>query len=70
MRAFLATVAWFAFAGYCIAWLIVAFASNPTWWWFAPIYGDIKIFQASVWWELFHIAGLPLVFAVGALTER
>jgi hypothetical protein len=69
MRAGIGAVLWFGFAAYCIAWVIVAFASDPTWWWFIPIYGDIKIFSESVWWGLFHIGVLPALFLVGAIME-
>lgn len=69
MRALLVAVAWLGFAAYSVAWFVVALASNPTWWWFVPIYGDIKIFQASVWWELFHVGLVPLVILVGAIIE-
>lgn len=69
MGTVLAAVAWLGFAAYSVVWLIVAFASDPTWWWFVPIYGDIKIFQESVWWGLFHIATLPLILLVGAIVQ-
>lgn len=65
MRAALAFVLWLAFVAYSITWLVVAVASDPTWWWFVPIYGDIQIFQESVWWGLFHLGVLPLVVLVG-----
>jgi hypothetical protein len=65
MRTALAFILWIAFGAYSVTWLIVALASDPTWWWFAPIYGDIKIFEASVWWGLFHIGIIPAVIVVG-----
>lgn len=65
MRATLAFVLWVAFVGYSIAWLVVAIASDPTWWWFVPIYGDVQIFQESVGWGLFHVGLLPAAIAVG-----
>jgi hypothetical protein len=67
MRTTVAAVAWFGFAAYSIAWLVVALTSDPAWWWFMPVYGDIKIFQASLWWELFHVGVFPLLILVGAI---
>lgn len=69
MRGILLGAFYLGFITYSIAWLIVALASDPTWWWFVPIYGDFKIFQASVWYELFHVGVLPLVLVGGALLE-
>jgi hypothetical protein len=63
----LATVVSIGIIGYSIAWLIVALASDPTWWWFVPIYGDIQIFQESLWYGLFHIGIFPFVLIAGAL---
>ena len=60
-RGALAAVGFIGFFAYCIAWLVVAVASDPTWWWFVPIYGDIHIFQESVWWGLFHVCTLPVL---------
>lgn len=60
-RGALAAVGFIGFFAYCIVWLVVAVASDPTWWWFVPIYGDIQIFQESVWWGLFHVGTLPIL---------
>jgi hypothetical protein len=67
MRSVVALIGFSGFVAYCITWLIVAVASNPTWWWFVPIYGDIRIFQASVWWGLFHLSSLPAMFLAALL---
>lgn len=69
MRAALGIVFWIAFVVYSIAWLVVAIASDPTWWWFVPIYGDIQIFQESVWWGLFHVGVLPALLLAGAAVD-
>ena len=70
MRAALGFGMWIAFAAYSIAWLIVAVASDPTWWWFVPIYGDIQIFQESIWWGFFHVGILPAAIVVGLIMEN
>lgn len=70
MRAALRFVLWIVVVVYSIAWFVVAIASDPTWWWFVPVYGDIQIFQESVWWGLFHVVGiLPLVIVAGVVME-
>lgn len=66
----LVSVVWAIFIAYSAAWLIIAFASNPTWWWFVPIYGDFKIFQASVWWGMFHVLSLPAIAAAALAADR
>jgi len=45
----------------------VAVASDPTWWWFVPIYGDVKIFQESVAWGLFHVGVIPVMVIAGVI---
>lgn len=57
----------FAVLAYSIVWLVVAVQSDPTWWWFVPVYGDIYIFQESVWWGLFHVGILPLIAIAATL---
>jgi len=69
VRTAISFAVWIGIVVYSVAWLIVAFASDPTWWWFVPIYGDIQIFQESVWWGLFHIALFPLVIVAGLVME-
>jgi hypothetical protein len=65
MTSVVSVTVWVLFIGYCFAWLIVAIASNPTWWWFVPVYGEYKIFQQSVWWGVFCVGILPAMFVVG-----
>jgi hypothetical protein len=67
--AVVSAIAWLLFVAYCITWMVVAFASDPTWWWFVPVYGDYKIFQASVWWGLFHVGTIPALIVVGVLAD-
>lgn len=67
VRAALQFAAWLAIVAYSVAWLIVAVASDPTWWWFVPIYGDVKIFQESIAWGFFHVGLIPAVFIAGAI---
>lgn len=54
---------------YAFAWIIVAWQSDPTWWWYVPVYGAIQIFGESVWWGLFHVGILPAVILVGLLLD-
>lgn len=67
LRGVLAPVAFVGFLAYAITWLVVAYQSDPTWWWFVPVYGTIKIFHESVWWGIFDVGILPAVFVAGAL---
>ena len=67
MRACLTPIFYLIFLGYGVFWLVVAFKSDPTWWWFVPIYGNYKIFGESVWWGLFSIAVFPIVIVGGIL---
>lgn len=69
MRSALAAVLYIAVIAYSVAWLIVAIASDPTWWWFVPIYGDVQIFQESVWWGLFHLGVLPFVIILAVVMD-
>lgn len=69
VRAALGFVLWIGVVAYSITWLVVAIASDPTWWWFVPIYGDIQIFQESVWWGVFHAGIFPLVIIAGIVME-
>jgi hypothetical protein len=62
-------VLWIAVVVYSIAWVVVAFASDPTWWWFVPIYGEIKIFQASFWWGIFCVGIFPLAILAGVVMD-
>jgi hypothetical protein len=69
MRAALAFVLWIGFLAYSVTWLVVAIVSDPTWWWFAPVYGDIKIFQESVPWGLFHVGLLPAMLVAAVAVD-
>jgi hypothetical protein len=66
-RTVVGIIAWVGFLAICILWLIVAINSDPTWWWFVPIYGDIKIFGESVWYGLFHVSLLPAALIAGLM---
>lgn len=68
LRPLVVLVAFLSIIGYSIAYLAVAFTNDATkwWWWFVPIYGSIRIFEASVAWGLFHVGILPATWIAGA----
>ena len=64
-RATTATLAIVGFLAYGIVWIVIAIASDPTWWWFVPVYGAIQIFQESTGWGIYHVSPLAALWIAG-----
>lgn len=67
MRTAAVAVGFLVVVAYSVAYFVLAFASDSTawWWWFVPVYGTVRIFQASVLLGFAHVGTLPAVVLAG-----